>query len=138
MAKVNDLHNKWMNDKKYRKAHEDLAPEFALARAVIEARSAAGLTQEQLAKRMDTTQSVIARLEVAAPARQRKYSSVAPKLPALASKSASNPRERGSERLQPPMHLRRQGNRAGNQPQRFDLKAPALQDPAIFLRSDCH
>jgi transcriptional regulator with XRE-family HTH domain len=40
-----------------------LAPEFDLARAVIEARVRAGLTQEQLAQRMDTTQSVIARLE---------------------------------------------------------------------------
>ena len=63
MTKVKDLHRKWMNDPKYRKAHEYLAPEFELARAVIEARVTAGLTQEQLAKRMQTTQSVIARLE---------------------------------------------------------------------------
>ena len=63
MTKVSDLHQKWMKNKDYRKAHEDLAPEFALSRAVIHARVAAGLTQEQLAQRMDTTQSVIARLE---------------------------------------------------------------------------
>jgi ribosome-binding protein aMBF1 (putative translation factor) len=63
MAKVSDLHQKWMKDKKYRKAHDELEPEFALARAVIEARASAGLTQEKLAQRMDTTQSVIARLE---------------------------------------------------------------------------
>jgi ribosome-binding protein aMBF1 (putative translation factor) len=63
MTKVSDLHQKWMKNKEYRKAHEDLAPEFALARAVIDARVTAGLTQEQLAQRMDTTQSVIARLE---------------------------------------------------------------------------
>ena len=44
-------------------AYEKLAPEFALAQAVIAARVAAGLTQEQLAQRMETTQSVIARLE---------------------------------------------------------------------------
>jgi len=63
MSKVKDLHRKWMKNKEYRKTHEELAPEFALARAVIEARVTAGLTQEQLAKRMETTQSVIARLE---------------------------------------------------------------------------
>ena len=63
MAKVSDLHQKWMKNKEYRKAHEELASEFALARAVIEARVTAGLTQEQLVQRMDTTQSVIARLE---------------------------------------------------------------------------
>ncbi len=63
MTKLNDLHRKWMKNKEYRKAHEELAPEFALARAVIQARVSAGLTQEQLAKRMETTQSVVARLE---------------------------------------------------------------------------
>ena len=63
MTKVRDLHQKWMKDKKYRKAHEELAPEFALARALIEARVTAGLTQEQLAQRMETTQPFIARLE---------------------------------------------------------------------------
>ena len=63
MTKVNDLHQKWMKSKEYRQAHEELAHEYALARAVIDARVTAGLTQEQLAKRMDTTQSVIARLE---------------------------------------------------------------------------
>jgi len=63
VTKVSDLHEKWMKSKEYRTAHEELAPEFALARAVIEARGRAGLTQEQLAERMDTTQSVIARLE---------------------------------------------------------------------------
>ncbi|MEO8097004.1 MAG: helix-turn-helix transcriptional regulator [Acidobacteriota bacterium] len=63
MTKVNDLHQKWMKNKQYRKAHAALEPEFALAKAVINARVTAGLTQEQLAQRMDTTQSVIARLE---------------------------------------------------------------------------
>src|ERR1700719_2737001 len=63
MSKVKDLHQKWMKNKEYRKAYDKLSPEFALARAVIDARVTAGLTQLQLAKRMDTTQSVIARLE---------------------------------------------------------------------------
>ena len=63
MAKVSDLHRKWMKRPEYKKAYEALEPEYALARAVIAARASAGLTQEQLAERMGTTQSVIARLE---------------------------------------------------------------------------
>ena len=63
MSKVEDLHRRWMKDSKYRRAHAAVASEFELARAVIQARAQANLTQEQLAKRMATTQSVIARLE---------------------------------------------------------------------------
>lgn len=63
MTKVRDLHQKWMKDGAYRSAHKELAPEFEIAHAVIQARVQANLTQEQLAERMHTTQSVIARLE---------------------------------------------------------------------------
>ena len=63
MRTVKQLHQKWMKSPQYRKAHAALEPEFELARAVIEARVQAGLTQEQLATRMETTQSAIARLE---------------------------------------------------------------------------
>lgn len=63
MTNIRDLHKKWMKDKTYREAYEELGPEFDLARALIQARTQAGLTQAQLAKRMKTTQSVIARLE---------------------------------------------------------------------------
>lgn len=63
MSKVDDLHKKWSRDPQYRAAYDELGPEFDLARSLIEARMRAGLTQEQLARKMDTTQSVIARLE---------------------------------------------------------------------------
>ena len=63
MSKVSSLHKKWMKDPDYRRTHEALEPEFELARALIAARAKAGLTQEQLARRMKTTQSVVARLE---------------------------------------------------------------------------
>jgi len=63
MSKVSDLHRTWSQIPAYREAYEELAPEFELARSVIEARTRAGLTQEELATRMRTTQSVIARLE---------------------------------------------------------------------------
>ncbi|MFQ5673394.1 MAG: multiprotein-bridging factor 1 family protein [Nitrospinales bacterium] len=63
MTKANALHKKWMKDSKYRAEYDKLASEFELAHVLIEARMTAGLTQAQLARRMKTTQSVIARLE---------------------------------------------------------------------------
>jgi ribosome-binding protein aMBF1 (putative translation factor) len=60
---VDDLHKKWMKSPDYRREYESLEPEFSLTRALIEARSRAGLTQAQVARRMKTTQAVIARLE---------------------------------------------------------------------------
>ena len=53
----------WRKDPEYVKAYDALEDEFTLAAAMIEARAHAGLTQEQLAQRMHTTQAVIARLE---------------------------------------------------------------------------
>jgi transcriptional regulator with XRE-family HTH domain len=52
-----------MKDAKYRRKYEALAEEFSLVSALIKARTGAGLTQEQVARRMKTTQAVIARLE---------------------------------------------------------------------------
>ncbi|TVR57481.1 MAG: XRE family transcriptional regulator [Candidatus Competibacteraceae bacterium] len=63
MTKVRDLHEKWMDDPAYREAYEALEEEFTLASALIEARARAGITQEELARRMETTQSTVARLE---------------------------------------------------------------------------
>ena len=63
MTKIKDLHKKWSRDRDYRAAYEELGPEFELSRALIEARTLAGLTQAQLANRMKTTQSAVARLE---------------------------------------------------------------------------
>jgi ribosome-binding protein aMBF1 (putative translation factor) len=61
--RVDDLHKKWMKDSKYRREYGALAEEFSLIAALIEARTRAGLTQEQVARRMKTTQAVIVRLE---------------------------------------------------------------------------
>ncbi len=63
MTKVNDLHEKWSADANYREAFDRLGPEFELSRCLIEARTRARLTQAELAARMKTTQSVVARLE---------------------------------------------------------------------------
>ena len=43
--------------------YERLRPEFELAQTIISARAAQGLTQAELATRMGTSQSYIARLE---------------------------------------------------------------------------
>jgi transcriptional regulator with XRE-family HTH domain len=63
MIRLSDLHRKWLRDADYRREHDALEEEFALASALIAARSQAGLTQEQLAERMATSQSAIARME---------------------------------------------------------------------------
>lgn len=61
--RVDDLHKKWMKDSTYRREYKALEEEFSLVAAMIKARTRAGLTQEQVARRMKTTQAVIARLE---------------------------------------------------------------------------
>lgn len=53
----------WHKDPEYVREYEALEEEFALATALIKARAEAGLTQEELAQRMGTTQSAVARLE---------------------------------------------------------------------------
>jgi transcriptional regulator with XRE-family HTH domain len=63
VARISELHKKWMKDPKYRKAYRALEEEFVFASAVIDARNRAGLTQQELARKMGTTQPVVARLE---------------------------------------------------------------------------
>ena len=63
MTRLRDLHKRWMKDPEYRAEYYALRPTFELTMMLIETRVNAGLTQEQLAKRMGTTQSAVARLE---------------------------------------------------------------------------
>ena len=63
MTKMRDLHKKWMKDPEYRREYDALEEEFALILEVAKARKRAGLSQAELARRMKTTQSTIARLE---------------------------------------------------------------------------
>ncbi|HPF59795.1 MAG TPA: helix-turn-helix transcriptional regulator [Candidatus Competibacteraceae bacterium] len=63
MTRVNELHTQWMQDLEYQAAYDKPEGGFALASALIEARASAGITQEELARRMETTQSAVARLE---------------------------------------------------------------------------
>lgn len=63
MSTLDELHDRWSRDSGYREAYERLGPEFELACALVEARTRAGITQAELAARMNTTQSAVARLE---------------------------------------------------------------------------
>jgi DNA-binding XRE family transcriptional regulator len=58
-----EIAKEWLKDPEFRAEYKALEPEFALASALIEARSRAGMTQVQVAEAMGTTQAVIARLE---------------------------------------------------------------------------
>ena len=60
MTKINELHRRWSKDSDYRDAYDALGEEFDLARALIEARTAAGLSQGQVARVMKRSHSYIA------------------------------------------------------------------------------
>jgi ribosome-binding protein aMBF1 (putative translation factor) len=63
MFRVEESFANWRRDPDYVRDYNALDAEFSLARAMIEVRARADLTQGQLAERMQTTQAVIARLE---------------------------------------------------------------------------
>ena len=63
MAKLKDLKERFMKDPAFRQEYARADEEYALAEAMVRARTAANLTQSQLAERIGTTQSAIARLE---------------------------------------------------------------------------
>jgi DNA-binding XRE family transcriptional regulator len=58
-----ELFSRWRKEPAYNKAFEALVEEYAIAAALIAARSHAGLTQAELAARIGTTQSAVARME---------------------------------------------------------------------------
>ncbi len=57
------MKDKMLSDPEVREAYDAMTGEFALARELIAARVRAGLTQAELAERMGTTQSAVARIE---------------------------------------------------------------------------
>ncbi len=58
----NDL-NLQLKDPNFRREYEKVQTEFAPIRAILDARMKKGMTQAQIAKKMGTTQSAIARVE---------------------------------------------------------------------------
>lgn len=63
MSSVGQLKKRWRSDSEFREAYNALNPEFQLAHRLIAARDRAGLSQAEVARRMGTTQSTVARLE---------------------------------------------------------------------------
>jgi transcriptional regulator with XRE-family HTH domain len=54
---------RWMKEPGFREGYDALEEEFSVASMLIAARTRANLTQAELAKKMGTSQSTIARLE---------------------------------------------------------------------------
>ena len=54
---------KWMKDPEFKTEYDALEEEFSLFDALVEARQQAGLSQEEIARRMGTKAPAIARLE---------------------------------------------------------------------------
>ena len=63
MTRIAALHKKWLKDPAYKAAYENLGTEFELAQKLIEVRVKSGMSHEELAQRMGTSQSANARLE---------------------------------------------------------------------------
>lgn len=56
---------KLMEDSGFKKAYKESEPEYQIARALIRARIEKGYTQQELAEKLHTKQSVISRVESA-------------------------------------------------------------------------
>lgn len=65
--KMSEVKEELLKDETFKAEFVQLEDEFALASQLIEARKRAQLTQDEVAKRMGTTQSVVARLESGRP-----------------------------------------------------------------------
>ncbi len=65
--RIEEVQEELLRDPEVRREYEALEEEFAVASALIAARARAGLTQQEVAHRMGTTQSAVARLESGRP-----------------------------------------------------------------------
>lgn len=63
MSTYRDFLDEQLKDPEFKAEYEGLEPEFAIIRAMIEARQSAGLTQKQLAEKTGIDQSEISRYE---------------------------------------------------------------------------
>lgn len=60
---VEESFRRWDEEPEFQAAYDALGEEFALASALIKARSEADMTQEEVARAMGTTRAAVAKLE---------------------------------------------------------------------------
>ncbi|MBU4529831.1 MAG: helix-turn-helix domain-containing protein [Hoeflea sp.] len=63
MIDFRDIKKQWMRNPDFVREYDALAPEFAVAGQLIRARTQAGMTQAQVAEKMQVTQSRVAKME---------------------------------------------------------------------------
>ncbi len=63
MVTFNEFKNKALSNPEVKKEYENLKPIFEIKKQLLQARLKKGLTQEEVAKRMNTSKSNISRLE---------------------------------------------------------------------------
>ena len=63
MTNFNDYLTQQMKDPAFKKAYEQLEPEFAIIQAIIDARKSAGITQKELSQKSGIAQGDISKLE---------------------------------------------------------------------------
>ena len=63
MTNFNDYLPQQMKDPAFKKAYEQLEPEFAIIQAIIDARKSAGITQKELSQKSGIAQGDISKLE---------------------------------------------------------------------------
>jgi ribosome-binding protein aMBF1 (putative translation factor) len=63
MKTLKDLKQEMLGNAETRVAYDGMTDEFAIVRELVAARARAGLSQVQVAQRMGTTQSAVARME---------------------------------------------------------------------------
>ncbi|EKE25888.1 MAG: XRE family transcriptional regulator [uncultured bacterium] len=65
MKAWNELKKELLKNPEFKRQYEESQPEYEIARAIIRVRIEKKMTQKELAKKMNTTQSVISRVEQA-------------------------------------------------------------------------
>lgn len=63
MTNFDDLKKELLKNPKFKREYDDLEPEYALIRQIIDKRLKTGLSQKSLAEKVGTKQSAISRLE---------------------------------------------------------------------------